>query len=373
MSHEDIAVIGGGIVGLAIAYGLRQKGLPVTLYDGGPGDFRASRGNFGLTWVQGKGLGCPEYSEMSRRSSLRWQGFAQQLQRDSGIDCGFRRPGGLNLCLDPADLDRAESTMQAINRVNPQLNFQRWDAQRLRRRLPAISDRAAGAIFSPHDGHANPLNTLRALARAFQLSGGRQAYNTPVREIARHGSGFILHTARGEQRAARVVLAAGLDNVRLGRQVGLPIPIEPVRGQILVTERLPAFLPYPTNVARQTLEGSVLIGDSQEHAGFSTATRPEVLSRIARRAITLLPRLAESRIVRAWGALRIMTPDGLPVYAASTSHPGAYAVTCHSGVTLAALHSALLPDWIDGGVLHSLLEVFNVQRFTLSSPAAVNR
>lgn len=370
-SAEDFAVVGGGIVGQAIAYGLRRRGLPVTLYDGGDGDFRASRGNFGLTWVQGKGEGCPQYSELSRLSSARWQGFADTLQRETGIDCGFRRPGGVNICLTAEALAAARERMAAIYQQNPRLDYQVWDADRLRQRLPTVAAGLAGAIYSPHDGHANPLNTLRALALAFQRAGGNYRPATPVGEIQRAGQGFLLCTGRGEYRAGRVVLAAGLENTRLGAQVGLSIPIEPVRGQILVTERLAPFVSYPTNLVRQTLEGSVLIGDSQEHAGLNTDTRPEVLSHIARRALVAFPLLNQARVVRSWGALRIMTPDGLPVYDASTSHPGAFAVTCHSGVTLAALHSTLVPDWLAGGRLDPLLEVFNVQRFTVPS-AAVN-
>lgn len=75
-----------------------------------------------------------------------------------------------------------------------------------------------------------------------------------------------------------------------------------------------------------------MIGDSQEHVGFNTQTQPEVQQQIAQRAIRAFPCLAHAQIVRTWGALRIMTPDGLPVYDESRRYPGAFAVTCHSGV-----------------------------------------
>ncbi|MBT9430145.1 FAD-binding oxidoreductase [Candidatus Symbiopectobacterium endolongispinus] len=178
-----------------------------------------------------------------------------------------------------------------------------------------------------------------------------------------HQGGFTLHTPQGKWHAKRIVLAAGLENARLRAQVDLPIPIEPVRGQVLVTERLAPFLRYPSNLLRQTQEGTVMIGDSQEHVGFNTRTQPEVQQQIAQRAIRAFPCLAHAQIVRTWDALRIMTPNGLPVYDESRRYPGAFAVTCHSGVTLAALHSELLPAWVLGGALPSLFEVFHVQRF----------
>ncbi|PWC19578.1 NAD(P)/FAD-dependent oxidoreductase [Brenneria corticis] len=366
----DVVVIGGGIVGHAIAYGLSQKKISVAVCDGGDGDFRASRGNFGLVWVQGKGLTCPPYNELSRLASAQWQDFAHGLQAKTGIDCGFRRPGGLNICLTPDALARAERAMRQLQQGSPRFSYQVWNAATLRQRVPAIAPRVAGAIYSPHDGHANPLLTLRALSQAFVQAGGRYFPAAPVSEIQRDAAGFILHTSRGELRAARVVLAAGLENTRLGAQVGLTIPIEPVRGQVMVTERLAPLIDYPSNMLRQTQEGTVMIGDSHEHVGLNSDTRPEILRGMAQRALTAFPALADARIVRTWGALRIMTPDGLPVYDTSASHPGAFAVTCHSGVTLAALHSTILPGWILGGKLDHLFEAFNVQRFALS-PLAV--
>lgn len=365
----DVIVIGGGMVGHAIAYGLQRRRVRTAILDGGDSDFRASRGNFGLIWVQGKGGNCPPYSQLSCLSAERWPAFARRLQDDTGIDCGLSQPGGINFCFTPEALESAAQAMQTLQRGNPDFTFQVWDNAALRRRVPQASSQLAGAIYSPHDGHVNPLLTLRALAQAFHQAGGDYFSSQPVSTIDAQRDGFRLHTPQGVWHATRIVLAAGLENARLGAQVDLPIPIEPVRGQVLVTERLAPFLHYPSNLLRQTQEGTVMIGDSHEHVGFNTQTRPDVQQQIARRALQAFPCLADAQIVRTWGALRIMTPDGLPVYDASRSCPGAYAVTCHSGVTLAALHSELLPAWIQGGALPSLFEVFHVERFPVSAAA----
>jgi glycine/D-amino acid oxidase-like deaminating enzyme len=88
---------------------------------------------------------------------------------------------------------------------------------------------------------------------------------------------------------------------------------------------------------------------------------------IARRARTAFPMLAHARIVRAWGALRIMTPDGLPVYEESATHPGAFIAICHSGVTLAAAHADTLAPWIAGGARPAVIEPFVTARFKSST------
>ena len=87
--HEaDVAVIGGGLVGAAVAWGLARAGTRVVVLDEGDVAFRASRGNFALVWVQGKGLGMPEYSAWTKRSSDLWGEFARELKEQTGLDDG---------------------------------------------------------------------------------------------------------------------------------------------------------------------------------------------------------------------------------------------------------------------------------------------
>jgi glycine/D-amino acid oxidase-like deaminating enzyme len=163
--------------------------------------------------------------------------------------------------------------------------------------------------------------------------------------------------------ADKLVLAAGLGNARLAPMVGLNAPVRPQRGQILVTEKLPPFLQHPLVNIRQTDEGSVMIGDSQEEVGLNTATQFAVQQGIAQRAVRLFPRLAQAQIVRSWAALRVMSPDGFPIYDRSTTCPGAYVVTCHSGITLAAAHAGVLARHIAQDDWPQSLAPFSAGRF----------
>jgi glycine/D-amino acid oxidase-like deaminating enzyme len=159
------------------------------------------------------------------------------------------------------------------------------------------------------------------------------------------------------------VLAAGLGNRELAPMVGLKAPVEPVRGQILVSERIQPFLRHPSLHVRQTGEGVVQIGDSKEEVGFDDGTTIEQLSRIAQRATRCFPILANVNVVRTWGALRVMSPDGLPIYQASSECPGAFVVTCHSGITLASAHAGPLVDWLRGGSEPRDISGFKAERF----------
>ena len=103
--EADVAVVGGGLVGTAVAWGLARLGRRVLVLDEGDVAHRASRGNFALVWVQSKGMGMPRYATWTRLSSDSWVGFAAELARETGVDVRFERPGGFSLALGEAELE----------------------------------------------------------------------------------------------------------------------------------------------------------------------------------------------------------------------------------------------------------------------------
>ena len=228
--------------------------------------------------------------------------------------------------------------------------------------VPDLGPEAVGASFGPHDGHADPLATLAALHRALRAQGVRVAHAAAER-VEPLGPGFAVHAGGQRFLAGRVVLAAGLGSVALAPQLGLHAPLAPQRGQIVVTERLEPFLGLPCDRARQTADGTVMLGDSKEDVGHDHGTTPEVAFAILARAVRCFPRLTRARVVRMWGALRVLSPDGLPIYGASRRHPGASLVSCHSGVTLAAAHAGEVARAIAEDRLAETYPSFAPERF----------
>ena len=106
-SAHDLIVIGGGLVGGAIAWGAQAKGASVVLLDEGDIAYRAARGNFGLVWVQSKGAGMPPYAQWTRRSAALWPDLADGLLAATGIDTSLRQPGGLAFCLSDRGIPAA--------------------------------------------------------------------------------------------------------------------------------------------------------------------------------------------------------------------------------------------------------------------------
>jgi glycine/D-amino acid oxidase-like deaminating enzyme len=384
MQRFDAVVIGGGLIGSAIAYGLLGAGLKTALIDEGDVAYRAARGNFGLVWVQSKGLGAPHYQRWTRRSAEAWPDLAAELHRRSGIAIGHERPGGVHLCLGEAEFATRAAMMERMRMEAGNFGFayRMLDRQEVADLLPGIGPAVTGASYTPYDGHANPLNLLHALHKGFVEQGGRYFPNSRVEAADAAPGDFRIRVgvparskiARGgagneEIAAPKAVLAAGLGNAALAPLFGLSAPVKPQRGQILVTERVRPLLPMPTTTVRQTVEGGVMLGDSQEDVGFDTGQNPAIIKAIARRAVLSFPWLAALQIVRAWAALRVMPPDGLPIYDQSERCPGAFLANCHSGVTLAAAHARLLAPMIARGALDPMLDRFSARRFDVPAAA----
>ena len=372
MAAFDAIVVGGGLVGSAIAHGLTAEGLSTVVLDEGDVAHRASRGNFGLVWVQSKGLGAPHYQRWTRASAAEWPALAAGLRNATGLDTGLRQPGGVYFCLSDDELDRRVTVMEQLRREagNAGLEYRILSGAEARDMLPGLGPKVVGAVWTPYDGHASPLYLLRALHAAHVDGGGTYRPDEKVERIAAAPHDFKVTTDNGTYRAPRLVLASGLGNRDLAPLVGLQVPVRPERGQILVTERTQPFLSMPTHTLRQTEEGSIMIGDSKEDAGFDTLTQtPAVMRAIAQRAVTSFPRIADLNIVRAWSALRVMAPDGLPIYDQSERFPGAFTANCHSGVTLAGAHARLLAPMIAAGALAPEMQDFTGRRFDVQAAA----
>jgi glycine/D-amino acid oxidase-like deaminating enzyme len=373
LQNADVIVIGAGMVGAAIGCGLAKRGLRVLTLDGGDGDYRAARANFGLVWLQGKGVEMPAYSALTRRSVLAWREFGREIEATSDVDLRLEQNGGLAFCLGEAEFAERANRLQRLHNQTAQdaPDYEMVDRATLARLLPGVElgRDVTGASLGRLDGHVDPLRLLRALHSCLRRRGGEILNGHPVSKIEPSLQGFTLDTPSGRFAAAKIVIAAGVATTSLARQVDLDVPIRPQRGQILVTERFAPILPLPASGIRQTAEGSIMIGATQEEVGYDTDATVASAVKLAALAVRRLPALAGAKLVRQWAGLRVMTPDGFPVYAQSQAFPGAFVAACHSGVTLAALHANEIADAVADGAIPELFSPFHHRRFDVPQAA----
>lgn len=365
----EFAVIGGGVVGASIAYGLARKGRSVLLLDGSAGDPRASAANFGLVWVQGKGPGSPDYQRLTRASSDLWPEFAQDLAEIAGPEEGvsgpvlsYERNGGLTFTFgEDGYLEREMQLHRLHNERGGENDHEMIDRAALQRLMPdfELGPGVTGASYCWRDGCVNPLKLHSALLRAIPRLGGRVLFDSRVETIRSVTLGWEISTAKLRIGAEHVVVAAGLATTELAKRVGLDIPVRPQRGQVIVSQRLPRVMTLPASTLRQTADGTFLVGATKEDVGLDRSATLDAVGQLARNALRITPALRDINVVRQWAGLRVMTPDGAPVYQFSANSSAA---ACHSGITLAPVHAILFADSI-AGAGPVALAAFHPERF----------
>jgi glycine/D-amino acid oxidase-like deaminating enzyme len=365
----DFAVIGGGVVGASIAYGLALSGCSVVLLDGSASDPRASAANFGLVWVQGKGPGSPDYQRLTRVSSDLWPAFAEELTEIAGPEEGvpgsvlpYERNGGLTFTFGEDGYTERESQLHRLhNERGGENDHEMIDRAAIQRLMPEfeLGPEVTGASFCWRDGCVNPLKLHSALLRAIPRLGGRVLFGSKVDTIRPVSLGWELTTATGRIGVGHVVVAAGLATQELAESVGLDVPVRPQRGQVIVSQRLPRVMTLPASTLRQTADGTFLVGATKEDVGLDRSTTLDAAGQLARNALRITPALRDINVVRHWAGLRVMTPDGAPIYQFSDR---ASAAACHSGITLAPVHARLFSGRITGGDADALM-AFHPARF----------
>ena len=366
-TNYDICVIGGGFMGAAVALGLVKAGVRVLMVDRISTLQKASKANFGLVWSQSKGLGNRDYSRLSVKATLAYKTFAGWLEQESGIDTELRLGAGLVLSIGDEELDARKKLIQQLHHearqsgeTHPSRMVDRREIQEIVGET-SLGENVSGGSFSPIDGDVNPLLLLRAMRKVFSGNGGHFLQGCSVNAIRRKRGNYVLDTTQGTVEVPVIVLAAGLGNIELAAMMGKTVPLAPQKGQLLVTERVAPFLPFPMSGIRQTGNGTVMIGYTNEDTGFEVDTSASETARLSQRALKTFPGLCHVRVVRSWGGLRVLTGDGAPIY--DKIEENAYFLATHSAVTLASVHASLLPDWIMGGRRPDEIQHFNLERF----------
>lgn len=357
MNTYDVCIVGGGIVGAAIAFGEAHRGKKVLVLDGMRSDSKASFANFGLVWSQGKGKGMPAYQELTQSSADKWIKFTQEVENISGESLQYENKGGLVFCLGEQEFEARKKHLSDLQKTSK--NTQDWEMLGRNETQMRVGDLTlgqdvVGASYGSRDGAVNPLSLIQSLNIATKKLGGTIIDGSIVTSLERKATGWRICSLENAYKASSVVVAAGLGSKAIASKLGIDLPIEADKGQILVTERRPKQMLLPASGLRQNGAGSFMIGATHEGNQDRRSTVASGI-KLAQRAIRTLPDLKHVPIVRQWAGHRIITPDTYPIYMRPME--GLTFAVCHSGVTLAAFHSS---DWLeDKSVFHK----FSANRF----------
>ncbi|ABP56318.1 glycine oxidase ThiO [Salinispora tropica] len=347
----DVAVVGAGPIGLAIAWRCAVRGLRVVVHDPDPGSGAVYAAAGMLAPVAEAYFGEHELTGLLTESAARWPAFAAELAAASGTDLGYRSEGTLMVGLTTDDLAVARRLWAYQQGLGLPVTPLR--PSELRDREPALSPRTRGGAYAGTDHQVDPRRLVSALRTATERAGG-VLVPTPVQRLT-------------EVTAGTTVVAAGCGTAAL---TGLPV--RPVKGQVLRLRAPdgPGFQHVIRGFAdgeqvylvpRQ--DGEVVVGATSEERTDTMVTSGAVL-RLLRAATDLVPEVAEYELIEALAGLRPGSPDNAPILGPLPGRPGVLAATGHHrhGIVLTPVTADLIADLIATGTPDPLLAPFTPQR-----------
>jgi D-hydroxyproline dehydrogenase subunit alpha len=361
--QAEVAVLGGGLMGLCSALFLARDGVDVLVIERDEAGMAASTANAGSLHAQllsydfeedGPEDGGPagHMLRLAPQSIALWK----EIAAEAGEDLGIRTEGGLMV----ADSDVAMRWLRKKSEMERRLGIESHvlGANELRNLAPAISERMVGADFVPAEGYGDPLRGTIAVSQLALKAGVRVMRGTEARGVAREGSRWVLRSERGEVRAGKVVNAAGPWAGVVGRMVGLKLPVSPTVQQVIVTEPVPEritrhLMAYAKRhlSLKQQASGGFLIGGGW----FGEVDPASGRTRNVRRSIEgnlwvggeVLPVLRGLHFIRAWTGLSPVT-DRAPILGEASGYPGFFNVVSGNGYTLAPILGRMTAEAIQG-------------------------
>lgn len=351
MKSWDAVIIGGGVIGLSIAFELTKAGIRVLVIERSEPGREASHAAAGML------AHCDPHTTEPLRSlaiasAKLYPEYAHELEEESGVSVDYRAFGTL------AFFGGTESAIEG-RKLSPE------EVSKLE---PKLATSTAG-YFLP-EASVDPRALVSALSKTLHRRRVEIAIGAPAIAVELHAG--KVEAVRTEKTRYPTKIAINCAGAWASRIVPVPLRTRPVKGQMLSLVRLSHGEHFPLKHVVRTpdcylvprTDGRIVVGSTLEEAGYDKRVDVDVIQELHQRAAILLPELGEGRMLEAWAGLRPGTPDGLPLLG-ETSIGGYLAATGHfrDGILLAPITARLICQLAMGETLHTSLLPFAPERF----------
>lgn len=386
-SNVDLAIIGGGVIGTVTAYILAKAGFRVLV-------------------IERKDIGVGTSSSAAAAALLQTKTSAQKLSLANKslhlLDDLYEQLEGDFEYAHTGSLLAAntEDELQLVRDMNASLKSLGLDVEFLngkqaRDYMPVLGKNVIGASYSPHDAQINPLELVTACAHAAKLNGAIFATFTELLGIETSGNTIVaIHTSAGRVLTDTVVNAAGVWAPKVADMVKVALPILPLKGELLITERRPPQMQgtliaakYLLSKARaeentsgqaakrsvgitlvQVAHGNFVIGSTRDPEGLDKRSTYGGIRELVHQLLELTPSLANVHLLRAYAGLRPLTPDGSPIISRTPQLPGLIQAAGFGGdgLAMSAITADMILGILTGHQDDNLLANFSLDRFGTS-------
>jgi glycine oxidase len=370
--ETDIVVIGGGVVGCAIAYYLSRAGVRVTVVERGEIGAQASGAAAGLLAPLGPLSGPGPLADFLLAGCALLPQLVETLAAETGLHTGYRQTGALRTVLHPKRVARLKKRWESWKPLGLPMHWLNGDEAR--QLEPQLSPEVCAAVYAPTEGQIQARQFVLSLALAARQRGAIIRTQTEIVALEQRGARVTgVRTADGEVLPCQaLVIAAGAWAAHCAAWL-LPeqsqeLPVRPLRGQLLALQQpVPALQRIIFGEAAYLVPGdaSVIVGATREEAGFQLAVTEEGTAWLQTTAQRLVPVLAHSETVAAWAGLRPKTPDNQPLLGPLPGWENVVMAAGHNsiGIMTGALTGQSIADLLITGQLAPIIRPFSPERF----------
>lgn len=384
VKHRDVVVIGGGIIGGAIAYYGTKAGLEITVLE------KKELASGTSSRCDGNILAIDKDPGFDSQMSLKSQQLVHELHRDLEVPFEYRNPGSILVCENDQELEAAQKWVNQQREAG--LKFNMLDREDLRNESPYFADDLYGGLECETDSTVNPYMMTYSMFHSAQKMGANIHTHTEVTHLSKKPEGhFQIETTQGTFTAKKVVNACGVWAPYIGEMLDVSIPITPRKGQLIVASReqpvgLRKVMEFGYLISKfggervvdemtekygvalvfePTESQNFLIGSSREFSGFDIKVNQDVTKYIAKRAVRFYPKMGDMSLIRTYAGLRPWTEDHLPIISHVDEVPGFYVAAGHEGdgISLSAVTGKVMEEMLSETETSIPIEPLRYDRF----------
>jgi glycine oxidase len=364
MRSPDFCIVGGGVIGLTLAYLLAKEKVHVTVIDQRDMGREASWAGAGILPAGNPRRAKSPMGKFRAQAVSFFPDFSAELKSLTGIDNGYWNCGGIELRLNADQLEKKRLEHLATIEKGEGLTCEVLSAKQLLELEPNLSPELPGGVYFPGVSQIRNPWHLQALIAACEMTGVTLQPNEPVVAIERDGERITgIRTPTQTIPAEKVVIAAGTWTTGILADLGWQPAIKPIRGQIAllsgpaqgpglstqdITLKHILLMGHQYIVPRQ--DGRILIGSTEEDVGFDKTTTTQAHDHLRQLAARTIPILAHATLEKHWAGLRPGSPDGRPYLGAVPGYHNLFVAAGHfrSGLQLSIMTGVLMRDMLLG-------------------------